>query len=128
MIEPYRYKANSKEKGSAWKSIAENLQMAGMRVTHRSVGERVNKLVKEFKCKEATENRASGVDVEFTQRDKAMTDILERMSECEVAMHSQKQKEKQERETAEEMRRRATDSAKQGKGKVVRVEAQMMIE
>ena len=71
--------------------------------------ERFDKLVKEFKCKEATESRASGVDVEFTQRDKAMTDILERMSECEMTMDSQKQKEKQERETAEEMRRRATE-------------------
>ena len=109
VLEPYQHRPSSKERGTAWRTIAENLQEAGMRVTHRSVRERFDKLVKDFKRKEAMENRASGVEVDYTDRDKAMVDILERMSELELAVETQKEKEKADRASAEEMRKRATE-------------------
>ena len=45
----------------------------------------------EFKRKEAIEERASGINAEYTERDRAMVDILERMSECEMQMESNKE-------------------------------------
>jgi hypothetical protein len=40
-----------------------------MKVSQRSVREKFDKLVKEFKRKEAMEQRASGIEVEHTERD-----------------------------------------------------------
>ncbi|XP_028403956.1 uncharacterized protein LOC114526549 [Dendronephthya gigantea] len=55
------------------------------------------------------EAHASGIEVENTERDKTMVDIMERISECELAMDNQKEKENKEKETAEEMRKQATE-------------------
>ena len=57
-----------------------------MKASSRSVREKIEKIGKEFKRKEAIEEGASGIDAEYTQRDRAMVDILERMSECEMQM------------------------------------------
>ena len=61
--------------------------------------------MKEFKRKEVMEQRASGIEVEYTERDMAMTDI---MNELELALGNKKEKEKQDQATAEEMRAKAT--------------------
>ena len=58
---------------------------------------------------EADEKRASGVDVEFKDKDQALLDIMERMEECEVESEQEKQKELKEKETAEEMTTRAVE-------------------
>ena len=108
-LEPYKYRFGSKERGSAWTTIAENLEGFGMKVSQRSVRERFNRMIDAFKKKEADEKRASGVDVEFTEKDQALLDIMERMEECEVESEQEKQKELKEKETAEEMRKRAVE-------------------
>ena len=108
-FEPYKYRFGSKERGSAWTSIAEHLEEFGMKVSQRSVRERFNRMVDAFKKKEAVEKRASGVDVEYTEKDRALLDILERMEECEQESELEKQKELREKETAEEMRKRAVE-------------------
>ncbi|XP_046855416.1 vicilin-like seed storage protein At2g18540 [Xenia sp. Carnegie-2017] len=81
----------------------------GMKTSQRSVRERFEKIVKEFKQKESMEERASGIDVEYTERDRAMVDILERMNECEMTPEMKKEKENKEKESAEEMRRKAIE-------------------
>ena len=47
--------------------------------------------------------------MEYTDRDRAMVDILERMNEYEVALESKKDKDIQEKATAEDMRKKATE-------------------
>ena len=69
----------------------------------RFVRERFEKIVKEFKQKESMEERASGIDVEYTERNRAMADILGRMNECEMTLGSKKEKENKETKSSEEM-------------------------
>ena len=109
LLEPFQYRSGSKERGAVWSTIAENLSKSGMKVSQRSVREKFDKLVKEFKRKEAMEQRASGIEVEYTERDVAMTDIIERMNELELVLGNKKEKEKQDQATAEEMRMKATE-------------------
>ena len=109
LLEPFQYRQGTKEKGAVWSKIAENLTDLGMKANQRSVREKFDKLVTEFKRKQAAEERASGVDVEYTERDRAMEDILERMNEHEVALESKKHKDIQEKATAEDMRKKATE-------------------
>jgi hypothetical protein len=106
LLEPFQYRSGSKERGAVWSTIAENLSKSGMKVSQRSVREKFDKLVKEFKRKEAMEQRASDIEVEYTERDMAMTDI---MNELELALGNKKEKEKQDQATAEEMRTKATE-------------------
>ena len=107
-LDPYKYRFGSKERGSVWTTIAENLEGFGMKVNQRSVTERFNRMIDAFKKKEADEKRASGVEVEFTEKDQALLDIMERMDECEEN-EQEKQKELKEKETAEEMRKQAVE-------------------
>ena len=109
LLEPYQFKAGSKDRGAVWNTIAENLNKLDMKVTQRSVRERFEKLLKEFKKKEAVEARASGIEVDFTERDMVMTDILERISAAEDEMVNKKEKEKKEMAVAEDMRMKATE-------------------
>ena len=109
-LEPYQFRQGSKERGATWTKIAENLSEMGMKASQRSVREKFEKIVKDFKRKEAIEEQASGIEAEYTERDRAMIDILERMSECEMQLESNKEKENKENETAEEMRKKAMES------------------
>ena len=117
-FEPYKYRFGSKERGTAWTSIAEHLEGFGMKVNQRSVRERFNRMMDGFKRKEAVEKRASGVDVDYTEKDKALQDIMERMEECEEENEQEKQKELQEKQTAEEMRKRAVERLGETKKRV----------
>ena len=108
-LEPYKYRFGLKERGSIWTIIAENLEGFGMKVNQRSVRECFNRMIDAFKKKEADEKRASGVEVEFTEKDQELLDIMERMEECEEENEQEKQKEVKEKETAEEMRKRAVE-------------------
>lgn len=109
VLEPYQHRQGSKEKGAAWSKIAENLVELGMKASQRSVREKFEKLLNDFKRKEAMEQQTSGDDVEYTERDRAMMDILERINECEMAWENKKEKENLEKATAEEMRKKATE-------------------
>ena len=67
-------------------------------------------MVESFKKKEAVGRGASGVDVEYSEKDQALLDTLERMAECdeinEQERQRQIQRQNQDLETAEEMRKR----------------------
>ena len=109
LLEPFQYRQGTKEKGTVRSKIAENLTELGMKANQRSAWEKFDKLVTEFERKQVAEKRASGVDVKYTERDRAMVDILERMNENEVALESKKDKDIQEEATAEDMRKKATE-------------------
>ena len=53
----------------------------GMKVTQRSVRERFDKLYSDFKEREREEKRASGIDVEYDDNHKSLTEIHERVLE-----------------------------------------------
>ena len=71
--------------------------------------EQFEKIVKEFKQIDSLEERSSGIDVQYTERDRAMVDILERMNECEMTLEIKKEKENKEKGSAEEMTREAME-------------------
>ncbi len=121
--EPYKFKVGSKERGAAWTAIASELEGGfGMKVNQRSVREKFGRMIESFKKKEAVERRASGVDVEYSEKDQALLDILERMAECdeinEQERQRQTQRQNQDLETAEEMRKRAVERLGETKKRV----------
>ena len=48
-LEPYQYKTGTKERGTAWTAIAESLAAREVTATQRSVKEKLERLLKEFK-------------------------------------------------------------------------------
>ena len=95
VVEPYQFRSGSKERGAVW-TIAKNLKTFDMKVSQHSVKERFEKILKEFKAKEAKEAQGSGLDVKYTEYDKMLTDIMQRMKECEEPMEKVKGKEKKD--------------------------------
>ncbi|CAH3138073.1 unnamed protein product [Porites lobata] len=104
--EPFKHNNGSKEKGTSWSKIADALTQHGMKVTQRSVRERFDKLYSDFKEREREEKQASGIDVEYDDNHKALAEIHERVLELE---EERQDKETQEKATAAEMRKRATE-------------------
>lgn len=104
--EPFKHNNGSKVKGASWSKIADALTQHGMKVTQRSVRERFDKLYSDFKEREREEKQASGIDVEYDDNHKALTEIHERVLELE---EERQDKETQEKATAAEMRKRATE-------------------
>ena len=83
-VEPYKFKSGTKERGSAWREISNNLngiKDLGFKTTNRSVRDRFEKLMSDFEKKESEERVASGVEVEYTETDRALQDIKERIAE-----------------------------------------------
>ena len=106
MEEPFKHNNGSREKGASWSKIADALTQHGMKVTQRSVRERFDKLYSDFKEREREEKQASGIDVEYDDNHKALTEIHERVLKLE---EERQDKETQEKATAAEMRKRATE-------------------
>ena len=76
LIEPYKYKFGTKERGAAWKEIADMLNAKEeFKVSHRSVREKFDKMIKDFNKNENEEEKASGVEVEYTEIHRALEDI-----------------------------------------------------
>ena len=123
-IEPYQFKAGTKERGSAWTEIAERLAGCGLKVTQRSVREKFDKLMKDFLKKESEEKKQSGVDVEYGELDQSLQDIKERMAEFEELREGEEQKQKKDKAAAEEMRRQATEKLSETKKRKASLEVE----
>ena len=64
VVEPYKFKSGSRERGACWEKVANNLN--GIEhplfiVDKRAVQDHMPKLIKDFKRKMAAEERASGI-------------------------------------------------------------------
>ena len=82
--EPYKFPLGSTKRGAAWTKIADNLVQRGLvKATQRSVRNRFNSLMEEYRTREKDEKMASGVEVEYDEVYQALTEIDERMSEWE---------------------------------------------
>ena len=117
VVEPYNHKPGSKERGLAWKLIAENLNSLpdqGFRVTARSVRDRFLKLLENFKKNETAEKRASGIaGAEYNHLYRGLQDISERMEEAQLTWEEAKVKDKvnedKENKRADDMRKKAVE-------------------
>ena len=109
---PHPFKAGTKERGRKWEEIALNLVKAGLKVTKRSVRERFEILYSEFKQRENDENKASGINFEYDELHKALTDINDKIHDYE---EEQSEKETKEKAQAEDMRKKATEKLSETK-------------
>ena len=116
VVEPYKYKVGSREKGQSWDRIAtalNSLVEPRFSVDQRAVRERFAKLEKYFNKKTASEERASGNPPETSELDEAMENILELIETSKMEQseekESRKKREEQEKETAANVRKRSTE-------------------
>ena len=104
--QPHRHVTGSKERGAVWERIAKNLNKTqGLKVTKRSVRKRFDKLYTQFQEREKKEKRDSGIEVEYDEKHRVLTDYHELI----VGWESERQeKSDDEKVMAGEMRKQAT--------------------
>lgn len=114
--EPYKFKARTPERGQSWESVAQQLNgihQPSFRVTARSVRDQFSLLSTKYAQKLRMEERASGVEVEQTELDSLLEEILEREKDAKKELDSKdrekKSKADKEKATAEEVRKRAME-------------------
>ena len=108
VLEPLKAKKGSIARGQIWVKIANNLnslQHPQFRVTKRSVRERYTLLSDKFRAKMRDEEKASGIDTDLSDVEKALEEIVEK--EAVVEETAQNDKKKVDSAKAAEMRYRA---------------------
>ena len=111
VLEPFKAKKGSIARGQIWDKIANNLnslQHPQFRVTKRSVRERYTLLSAKFRAKMRDEEKASGIDTDLSDVEKALEEIVER--EAVVEETAQNDKKKVDNAKAAEMRYRALEN------------------
>ena len=79
VVEPFRCKHGSRERGQAWEKIVNflnDIEHPKFNVHQRAVRDHFLKLERAYKKKMAQEERASGINTENTEVDDAMEDIV----------------------------------------------------
>ena len=116
MSEPYKFKLRTPERGQAWESLAQQLNsihQPKFRVTARSVRDRFSLLSTKYAQKLRMEERASGIEVEHTELEKLIDEILEREKDAKRELDSKdrekKSKADKEKATAEQVRKQAME-------------------
>ena len=116
VVEPFRFKAGTKERGQAWDKVASVLNLVeGLHfvVDQRGVRERYANFERNFKRKMVAEERASGISPDKTELDEAIENIMERRegAEEEIAQRAESTAVvmEKERETAESVRKRSME-------------------
>ena len=114
MSEPYKFKLRTPERGQAWESLAQqlnNIHQPKFRVTARSVRDRFSLLSTKYAQKLRMEERASGIEVEQTELERLIDEILEREKDAKRELDSKdrekKSKADKEKATAEQVRKQA---------------------
>ena len=80
MSEPYKFKLRTPKRGQAWESVAQQLNSIHQpifRVTTRSVHDRFSLLSTKYAHKLRMEEKASGIEVEQSEVEKLIEEILE---------------------------------------------------
>lgn len=117
VAQPYQYRAKSAERGSAWTSIANELnavQEIRFCVTQKAVRDRMKLLVERHKKKTREEESASGISPEESEIDEALDTIIELIDDAEQHFekdsYEKQQKIENNRKQAEELRVKAMES------------------
>ena len=111
VLEPLKAKKGSIARGQIWVRIANNLnslQHPQFRVTKRSVRERYTLFSGKFRAKMRDEEKASGIDTDLSDVEKALEEIVEK--EAVVEETAQNDKKKVDSAKAAEMRYRALEN------------------
>ena len=93
VLEPFKAKKGSIARGQIWDKIANNLnslQHPQFRVTKRSVRERYTLLSDKFRAKMRDEEKASGIDIDLSDVEKALVEIREKEAVFEETMQNDK--------------------------------------
>ena len=114
--DPYEFKTGSRERGQCLDKIADILnaiQNPWFKVDQRSIRDRLKELLKAFITKKNAEERASGINPEYSELDNLLNDINERKHEGEIRenQNSEEKNKKvdKERVEAEQVRRMSTE-------------------
>jgi len=108
VVEPFKFKAKTKERGQAWQEICDNVnKLNGFTVTSRSVRDKFKVLEDRHKAKMNEERRASGINVEQSEIDTLLEEILLRKTEYEMQKETTLSNEKQ---LGEDIRNRALET------------------
>ncbi|XP_068737656.1 trichohyalin-like [Montipora capricornis] len=114
--EPYKFKLRAPERGQAWESVAQQLNsihQPTFRVTTRSVRDRFSLLSTKYAHKLRMQEKASGIEVEQSELEKLIEEILEReknaKNELESKHREKKSKVEKEKASAEEVRKQAME-------------------
>ena len=116
VVEPFRFKHGSRDRGNAWENVATNLNGSGnpkFNVDQRAVRDHFLKLERCFKRKLAEDERASGISPEHTELDDALEEIIEKSKAAEEELGKKSDSNRKladsERETAEDVRKRSME-------------------
>lgn len=110
-LEPFKAKKGSIARGQIWDQIANNLnslEIPRFKVTKRSVRERYTLLVEKLKKKLKEEEKASGIETDMNDVEKALEEILEKEADAENTLATDKKRV--DNAKAVEMRNRAMES------------------
>ena len=119
LMEPYQYRARSRERRNFWKQIADALNLIStesisFRVDARAVRERCAFFTNCQAEKKKSDLKQSGISPEDNPVDEAIKNIIDRMRECEEEQENQDkehiQQNKKERKAAEYVRLKAMES------------------
>ena len=115
IIEPYKFKKGSNERGKLWTEVANNLnklEEVQFRVNQRGVRERWEVLRLRYLERMRNEERASGISPDATELDSLIEEILEKekLAESSRSEGEMVKKNDQERKTAECMRKMAMET------------------
>ena len=110
-LEPFKAKKGSIARGQIWDEIASNLnslENPRFKVTKRSVRERYTLLIEKLKKKLKEEEKASGIETDINDVEKALEEILEKEADAENTLPTDKKRV--DNVKAVEMRNRAMES------------------
>ena len=115
-LEPFKDKKGSIARGQIWEQIANNLyfsEIPRFKVTKRSVRESYTLLIEKLKKKLKEEEKASGIETDMSDVEKALEEILGKETDTENTLQIDKRKE--DNAKAVEMRNRAMESMRSTK-------------
>ncbi|KAK2563382.1 hypothetical protein P5673_013078 [Acropora cervicornis] len=95
-LEPFKAKRGSIARGQIWEQIVNNLnslEIPRFKVTKRSVRERYTLLIEKLKKKLKEEKKASGIETDMRDVEKALEEILEKEADAENTLQIDKKKE-----------------------------------
>lgn len=108
IVELYEYGTKERGKGKCLTALPNALKDLGFQTTHRSARDKSDKMLMHFEKKENEEKKACGVDVQYTEIDKALEDIKGRIVEVDKV-------QEREKVAADQMRSKAMETLSETK-------------
>ena len=106
-------KRSTVARGAKWEQVAENLNKVKdvyFKVDKRAVRDRYNSISKDLRRKLKDEEKASGIESDMTDVEKALEDLIEREDAAEAEQGTVDTQKKQDKKNAAGMRNRAMES------------------